>query len=51
MMINAASLHALTFALKIFLLNESLKQQCKCQMHENLFLGLAAMGIYYEKDW
>ena len=35
----------------VLLLDESPKQQCKCQIHENLFLKLEAMGIYYEKDW
>ena len=35
----------------VLLLDESPKQQCKCQIHENLFIKLEAMGIYYEKDW
>ena len=33
----------------ILLLDESKKQQCKYQIHENLFLKLEAMD--YEKDW
>ena len=34
------------FSLKnVLLLDESPKQQCKCQIHENLFLKL------HEKDW
>ena len=43
MIINAASLHSVSFDLKV--LDKSLKQQCKCQIHENLF-KLEAMGIY-----
>ena len=35
----------------VLLLDESPKQQCKCQTHENLFLKLEAMGIHYEKEW
>ena len=35
----------------VLLLDESPKQQCKCQIRENLFLNLEAMGICYEKDW
>ena len=35
----------------VLLLDESPKQQCKCQIHENLFLKLEPMGICYEKDW
>ena len=35
----------------VLLPDESPKQQWKCQIHENFFLKLEAMGIYYEKDW
>ena len=35
----------------VLLLGDSPKEQCRCQIHKNLFLKLEAMGCDYEKSW
>ena len=35
----------------VLLLGDSPKEQCKCQIHENLFLKLEALGYDYESSW
>ena len=35
----------------VLLLGDSPKEQCKCQIHENLFLKLEKMGCAYERSW
>ena len=35
----------------MLLLGDSPKEQCKCQIHENLFLKLEKMGCAYERSW
>jgi len=35
----------------VLLLGNSPKDQCKCQVHENLFLKLEAMGCDYDSSW
>ena len=35
----------------VLLLGDSLKEQCKCQVHENFFLKLEATGCSYGSSW
>ena len=35
----------------VLLLGNSPKEQCKCQVHENLIMKLQAMGSDYRKVW
>ena len=35
----------------VLLLVDTPKEQCKCQIHENFFMKLEAMGCSYDKDF
>ena len=35
----------------VLLMGNSTLHQCKCQIHENLFLKLEAMGLTYDSSW
>ena len=50
-MISVVCLHFVIYPKNVLLPDDSAKEQCKCQLHENLSLKLEAMGCSYESSW